>query len=33
MTTKAGWDDITGVGTPNPKAFADWFAPAAAAKK
>jgi hypothetical protein len=33
MTTKVGWDDITGVGTPNAKAFADWFAPAAVAKK
>jgi subtilase family serine protease len=33
MTTRVGWDDITGVGTPNAKAFADWFAPAAAAKK
>jgi subtilase family serine protease len=22
-----GWDDVTGVGTPNAKAFADWFAP------
>jgi subtilase family serine protease len=28
-----GWDDITGVGTPNPKAFADSFAPGTAAKK
>ena len=25
-----GWDDVTGVGTPNAQAFADWFAPAAA---
>ena len=33
MTTKVGWDNITGVGTPNAKAFADWFAPATAAKK
>jgi hypothetical protein len=33
MTTKVGWDNITGVGTPNAKAFADWFAPAAAARK
>ncbi|MGB7602999.1 MAG: hypothetical protein WBM24_22040, partial [Candidatus Sulfotelmatobacter sp.] len=22
-----GWDDVTGVGTPKAKAFADWFAP------
>jgi hypothetical protein len=29
----AGWDDVTGLGTPNAKAFADWFAPNAAAKK
>jgi subtilase family serine protease len=29
----AGWDDVTGLGTPNAKAFADWFAPSAAAKK
>ena len=24
---KAGWDEVTGLGTPNAKAFADWFAP------
>lgn len=33
LKTKVGWDDVTGVGTPNAKAFADWFAPAAASKK
>jgi subtilase family serine protease len=27
-----GWDDVTGVGTPNAQAFADWFAPTAAEK-
>jgi subtilase family serine protease len=27
-----GWDDVTGVGTPNAQAFADWFAPTAAKK-
>jgi len=27
-----GWDDVTGVGTPNGQAFADWFAPTAAKK-
>jgi subtilase family serine protease len=31
LTTHKGWDDVTGVGTPNAKAFADAFAPAAAA--
>jgi subtilase family serine protease len=24
---KVGWDEVTGLGTPNAKAFADWFAP------
>jgi subtilase family serine protease len=28
LKVKVGWDDVTGVGTPNAKAFADWFAPA-----
>jgi subtilase family serine protease len=27
LKTKSGWDDVTGVGTPKAKAFADWFAP------
>jgi subtilase family serine protease len=27
-----GWDDVTGVGTPNAQAFADWFAPTATKK-
>jgi subtilase family serine protease len=31
LTVHKGWDDVTGVGTPNAKAFADAFAPAAAA--
>jgi subtilase family serine protease len=25
LTTKQGWDNVTGVGTPNAKAFADYF--------
>jgi len=33
LRTKVGWDNVTGVGTPNAKAFADAFAPAAAVKK
>ena len=35
LHTKVGWDNVTGVGTPNAKAFADAFAPApdAATKK
>jgi subtilase family serine protease len=33
LTTHKGWDDVTGVGTPNAKAFADAFAPAPAVKK
>lgn len=28
LTTTAGWDDMTGLGTPNPEAFADYFNPA-----
>jgi subtilase family serine protease len=27
LTTTFGWDDVTGVGVPNGKAFADYFAP------
>jgi subtilase family serine protease len=27
LKTNVGWDDVTGVGTPKAKAFADWFAP------
>jgi subtilase family serine protease len=33
LTTHKGWDDVTGVGTPNAKAFVDAFAPAAAVKQ
>jgi subtilase family serine protease len=33
MSTAKGWDSVTGVGTPNPKAFADSFAPSPAAKQ
>ena len=33
LHTKVGWDNVTGVGTPNAQAFADSFRPAAAAKK
>jgi subtilase family serine protease len=33
LHTKAGWDNVTGVGTPNAKAFADSFAPAPSVKK
>ena len=33
LKTKPGWDNVTGVGTPNAKAFADYFKPAAAPKK
>lgn len=29
LMTAPGWDDVTGVGTPNGQAFADYFAPAA----
>ncbi len=32
LHTNAGWDNVTGVGTPNGQAFADAFAPAPAAK-
>lgn len=32
LKVKVGWDDVTGVGTPNAQAFADWFAPAASTK-
>jgi subtilase family serine protease len=28
LRTASGWDDVTGVGVPNPKAFADFFNPA-----
>jgi subtilase family serine protease len=28
LKVKVGWDDVTGLGTPNAQAFADWFAPA-----
>jgi subtilase family serine protease len=28
LQTAPGWDDVTGVGVPNPKAFADFFHPA-----
>jgi hypothetical protein len=27
LQTAPGWDDVTGVGVPNPKAFADFFKP------
>jgi hypothetical protein len=27
LKTKVGWDNVTGVGTPNGKAFADAFHP------
>lgn len=27
LKTGSGWDDVTGVGVPNPKAFADFFKP------
>ncbi len=33
LYTKKGWDNETGVGTPNAQAFADSFAPAATTKK
>ena len=32
LHTKIGWDNVTGVGTPNAKAFADSFKPAAKTK-
>ena len=28
LTVKKGWDNVTGLGTPNAQAFADYFAPA-----
>jgi hypothetical protein len=28
LTVTPGWDDVTGLGTPNAKAFADFFNPA-----
>jgi subtilase family serine protease len=33
LHTSVGWDNVTGVGTPNAQAFADSFHPAAAPKK
>ena len=27
LRTAPGWDDVTGVGVPKPKAFADFFKP------
>jgi len=33
LHTKVGWDNVTGVGTPNGQAFADAFAPTATVKK
>jgi subtilase family serine protease len=33
LHTKVGWDNVTGMGVPNAKAFADAFKPAAAAAK
>ena len=33
LKTKIGWDNVTGLGTPNGQAFADFFAAAAATKK
>jgi len=33
LRTKVGWDNVTGLGTPNGQAFADAFAPAATVKK
>jgi subtilase family serine protease len=33
LHTKVGWDNVTGVGSPNAKAFADSFHPAAAVTK
>jgi subtilase family serine protease len=33
LRTKTGWDNVTGVGVPNAKAFADSFAPASAERK
>jgi hypothetical protein len=28
LETAVGWDNVTGLGVPNPKAFADYFNPA-----
>jgi subtilase family serine protease len=33
LKTKPGWDNVTGLGTPNGQAFADFFAATAATKK
>jgi len=33
LHTKVGWDNVTGVGVPNAKAFADFFAPKPAVEK
>jgi subtilase family serine protease len=33
LKTAVGWDDMTGLGTPNAEAFADYFAPQSASKK
>jgi subtilase family serine protease len=33
LRTKIGWDNVTGLGTPNGQAFADFFAAASAVKK
>ena len=33
LHTKPGWDNVTGVGSPNAKAFADAFAPSASSRK
>jgi subtilase family serine protease len=33
LVVRPGWDNVTGVGTPNGQAFADYFAPAAATTK
>jgi hypothetical protein len=33
LPTKVGWDNVTGVGTPNAQAFPDSFKPASAAVK
>lgn len=32
LKTEVGWDDVTGLGTPNGQAFADWFASASPTK-
>jgi hypothetical protein len=33
LRTKIGWDNVTGMGTPNGQAFADFFTSAAIVKK